>query len=63
MAAHVEARESFPDEHLTHWADVYVTRSVREYGVLLETFLRDPVPILAAIDHGRLRKLDLELPA
>lgn len=57
MQANAKKRESFPDEHLTYWSDVYVARDIRSYGVLLETFLSHPQPVLAAIDTGRLRPI------
>lgn len=47
----------YTDEFLTHWADVYVERGIRDYGVQLEFFLIAPRQILAWIEAGRLRRL------
>lgn len=41
----------YPDETLNHWADVYVSRRVRGYGISLEAFLAYPQQMLARIER------------
>jgi hypothetical protein len=49
---------TYSDDYLDYWADVYVGRAVRDYGVQLEYFLMAPHQILDWIGTGRLRCLD-----
>ncbi|MGN6229149.1 MAG: hypothetical protein ACTHNM_17120 [Dyella sp.] len=39
------------DEHLNHWADIYVARNVRKHGISLEAFLAYPHDMLARVDR------------
>lgn len=40
-----------PDETLNYWCDVYVSRRLKDQGVALEPFLRDPRAVLARLDR------------
>lgn len=52
----------YDDGYLNHWADVYVERNLRDYGVTLESFLQAPQSILISIDTGHLKRLADILP-
>lgn len=41
----------YPDETLNHWADIYVARGVRKFGISLEAFLAYPHQMIARIDR------------
>lgn len=41
----------YPNETLNHWADIYVARGMRGYGISLEAFLAYPHQILTRIDR------------
>lgn len=48
--------QTYPDEYLNHWADVFVTRDLSRY-LTLEQFLPAPALHLARIEDGRYRPL------
>jgi len=39
------------DEHLNHWADIYVERGIKAHGISLDAFLAYPHQMLARIDR------------
>lgn len=47
----------WPDAYLNHWADVYVREHLRDYGVLLESFLQAPQALMERLRAGQLRPL------
>lgn len=48
---------TYADEYLNYWGDVYVEKSLIEYGIVFEMFLRMPKAILNAIEQHNFKPL------